>query len=214
MDLKLHTGGNELSRKKQGKRMLATYEATKLELAKELVLLFETFEEAMKKANQSLSNFPVFTRSRTLEASIVQSCFAEVLVKNFQGKAFFGKYKRLVLQAKGYVILFKKLDNKGFPMNIKTVNVQSMLNQSQVLDLFQDSDYNYDPIVFFGYKKNKIGQYVNPQLVYIDENQVSFTIEPHDLQLPMNFRKPVVADLEQQQIIPGLKTTAIKKEAK
>lgn len=211
---RLQTGGVEATRKKQGKRMLATFETTKVELKNELLLLFQTFEEAMVKANKALAFFPTYSRSRTLEASVVQSCFAEVLVKNFEGKAFFGKYKRLVLQAKGYVILFKKLDNNGYPMNVKTMNVQSMLNQNQILDLFQDTEYNYDPIVFFGYKKNKFGQYINPQLVYIDENQISFTIELHDLQLPMEFTKPMQHEIVQQQVVPSLKTKINIKEAK
>ncbi len=214
MIVRLQTAGLEASRKRQGKRLLATFETTKVELKRELLLLFETFEEAMVKANKALAIFPTYSRSRTLEASVVQSCFAEVLVKNFEGKAFFGKYKRLVLQAKGYVILFKNLDNHGYPMNVKTVNVQSMLNQNQILDLFQDTDYNYDPIVFFGYQKNKFGQYVNPQLVYIDENQISFTIELGDLQLPIEFSNSVQHEIEQQQVVPSLKKKISSKEAK
>ena len=110
----------------QGKRTLASNETCKLELNKEIQLLFTTYEEALDKANKALSFFPPHSRSRALEASIVQSCFAENLLKNFSDKAFFGKYRRLILRVKGYLILFKKLNNKGYPMNIKTINVQSI----------------------------------------------------------------------------------------
>ncbi|MDQ5929630.1 MAG: hypothetical protein QG594_1410, partial [Bacteroidota bacterium] len=136
------------SRRMQGKRLLADYGDCKLELSKDLVLLFKTFESALSNTREELLKFKVQYRSRTLEASIMQSYFAEYLQQNFSNKAFYGKYKRLVLRTNGYLILFKKLDGKGYPMNIKTVNVQSILSQNQVLDLFADSDYNDEPILY------------------------------------------------------------------
>ena len=66
-------------------------------------------------------------------------------------------------------------------MNIKTINVQSILNQNQVLDLFADSDYNDEPILYFGYQKNRFGDYANPQLIYIDEGQIKFSIYQDDI---------------------------------
>lgn len=178
----LRSEDNTSSRRMQGKRLLAVNETCKIELRKELNLLFKTFDHALGKTNDALSSFPVHSRSRTLEASIVQSCFADALFQNFGEKAFYGKYKRLILRVKGYLILFKKLDTKGYPMNIKTVKVQSILNQNQSLDLFSNSDYNDDPILYFGYQKNRIGQFVNPQLVYIDDGEISFTIGQEDIQ--------------------------------
>lgn len=172
-----------LSRRKQGKRNLATEHACKVELRKELRLLFKTFYEALENANNALSLFPPYSRSRTLEASIIQSSFAEILMKNFDNRAFYGRYKRLILRTDGYLVLFKKLNTKGHPMNIKTMNVQSILNQSQVLDLFADSEYNEEPILYFGYQKNRYGQYTNPQLVYIDEDKINFTIRENDVEI-------------------------------
>ena len=156
--------------------MLANFEACRIDLKTDLPLLFETFEEALAKTNKLISNFPPTSRARILEASIIQSCFAEFLFKNFGDKAFYGKHKRLVLRLKGYIILFKKLDRKGLPMNITTTNVQSILNQNKTLDLFADSVYSEDPILYFGYQKTKLGELVNPQLIYIDEEQIKFSI--------------------------------------
>lgn len=169
------------SRRMQGKRLLADYDNCKLELSKELVLLFKTFESALNSTNEDLLNFKVQFRSRTLEASIMQSYFAEYLQANFANKAFYGKYKRLILRTNGYLILFKKLNGKGYPMNIKTINVQSILNQNQVLDLFSNSDYNDEPILYFGYQKNRFNEYVNPQLIYIDDNEIKFSISTNDV---------------------------------
>lgn len=174
---------NKSSRRMQGKRLLADYDNCKLELSKELVLLFRTFESALASTTEDMSKYKVQFRSRTLEASIMQSYFAEYLQQNFASKAFYGRYKRLVLRANGYLILFKKLNGKGYPMNIKTMNVQSILNQNQVLDLFADSDYNDEPILYFGYQKNRFNEYVNPQLIYIDDNEIKFSISAGDMDL-------------------------------
>lgn len=203
---------NESSRRKQGKRLLAVYETSKVELKNEIQILFKVYEEALEKANESLSMFPIHSRSRTLEASIVQSCFAEVLIKTFSEHAFFGKYKRLILRVKGYLILFKKLNRKGYPMNIKTLNVQSILGQSQILDLFADSDYNDEPILYFGYQKTKIGGYQNPQIVYIDDGKIIFTIGEKDIQAELPFSKPVV-NKEIIEVKPKLKNGEVLKKA-
>lgn len=167
---------SEKSRRMQGKRSLANLEACKLELKKELNELNKTFKEALEKTQQVMMNFPPMSRSRSLEASIMQSFFAEMLFKNFCDRAFYGKYKRLILNIKGYIILFKKLNKKGMPMNIYTSNVQGIMSQNMTLDLFSSSSYNDAPILYFGYQKSKVGEYINPQLVYIDEGKVVFSI--------------------------------------
>jgi hypothetical protein len=172
---------NNSSRRMQGKRMLADYENCKVELKEELNLLFKTFNSALASTRSQMLNFNVQYRSRTLEASIMQSYFAEYLQENFGRKSFYGKYKRLVLRSSGYLILFKKLNGKGLPMNIRTINVQSILNQNQVLDLFAGTDYNDEPILYFGYQKNRFGEYVNAQLIYIDEGEIRFSITQSDM---------------------------------
>jgi len=182
---------NTFSRRMQGKRLLADYETCKIELKNVNPLLFKTYMDAIEKTNEALFLFPPHSRSRNLEASIIQSCFAESLITNFSGDAFFGKYRRLILRVNGYLILFKKLNSKGYPMNIKTINVQSILNQSQVLDLFADTDYNDEPILYFGYQKNRFGEFVNPQLIYIDEGDIKFSIAEADMQVQSSIQNIV-----------------------
>jgi hypothetical protein len=197
----------------QGKRVLAVNETCKVELKNGIQLLYKAYEEALTKSSTVLSMLPVHSRSRTLEASIIQSCFAESLIENFPEKAFFGKYRRLILRVNGYLILFKKLNKKGYPMNIKTVNVQSILNQNQVLDLFSESDYNDEPILYFGYQKNKFGEYVNPQLIYIDEGDVKFSIVETDVQAVLNITNRSNDDVS-IEVKPKLKYNNVLKEAK
>ncbi len=204
---------NKSSRRMQGKRVLADDETCKIELKNEIQLLYKAYEEALTKSSSVLSMLPVHSRSRALEASVIQSCFAESLIENFPEKAFFGKYRRLILRVNGYLILFKKLNKKGYPMNIKTINVQSILNQNQVLDLFSESDYNDEPILYFGYQKNRFGEYVNPQLIYIDEGEVKFSINETDVQTVLNItnRSNDVVSIE---VKPKLKDNNVLKEAK
>lgn len=206
---------NKTSRRMQGKRVLADNETCKIELKNEIQLLYKAYEEALTKSSTVLSMLPVHSRSRALEATVIQSCFAESLIENFPEKAFFGKYRRLILRVNGYLILFKKLNKKGYPMNIKTINVQSILNQNQVLDLFSESesDYNDEPILYFGYQKNRFGEYVNPQLIYIDEGEVKFSINETDVQTVLNItnRSNDVVSIE---VKPKLKDNNVLKEAK
>lgn len=204
---------NKSSRRMQGKRVLAVNETCKVELKNEIQLLYKAYEEALTKSSTVLSMLPVHSRSRTLEASIIQSCFAESLIENFPEKAFFGKYRRLILRVNGYLILFKKLNKKGYPMNIKTVNVQSILNQKQVLDLFSEFDYNDEPILYFGYQKNRFGEYVNPQLIYIDEGEVKFSIVETDVQVVLNITNRRNNDVS-IEVKPKLKDNNVLKEAK
>jgi hypothetical protein len=175
----------ELSRRTQGKRSLANREACMIELKKELNSLFKVFFDAIGKASDALLMFSPIIRARTLEASIIQSFYTEALFEVFENKAFFGKYKRLILSVNGYLVMFKKLNSKGYPMNIKTINIQSILNQHRMLDLFADTDYNDDPILYFGYQKNKSGAYVNPQLIYIDNGRVQFSINESDIEFSL-----------------------------
>ena len=77
----------------------------------------------------------------------------------------FGKYKRFILRVNGYNVLFKKLNGKDMPMNVKTVLSDAIANQLQY-SLFNDSPEVADPIVFFGYRKDKF-ETLHPQNLYI-----------------------------------------------
>lgn len=209
----LHCEDNKSSRRMQGKRVLAVNETCKIELKNDIQLLYKAYEEALIKTSTVLSIIPIHSRSRILEASVIQSCFAESLMKNFPEKAIYGKYRRLILRLKGYLILFKKLDKNGYPMNIKTNNIQSILNQNLTLDLFTESDYNDEPILYFGYQKNRIGEFVNPQLIYIDEGNIEFAINQSDIQMTFDMTITNV-NTDIVEVKPKLKENNVLKEAK
>lgn len=75
-------------RRMQGKRTLAELETCKIDLKDVLPDIFEAFSDAMSKVNKLLSEFPPESRSRVLEASIVQSCFAEKFLKSSNIRRF------------------------------------------------------------------------------------------------------------------------------
>mgnify|MGYP006943151397 CR=1 FL=1 len=183
-DILLESEGNNPERKNQGKRQLASKTNCEIELKSEINMLFQAFNTAIELANTALSAFPFppHCRSRSLEANVMQSCFANVMFSHFPDNTKFGKYKRLIIHLNGYIILFKKLNKKGYPMNIKTINSKSILAQNIVLELFSKAETE-EPILFFGYKKNKFGVYCDPQIVYIDEGTIQFTITESDIQI-------------------------------
>ena len=165
------------SRKMQGKRLLATIDGCSIELKEELKLLFHTFNQAIEMANSTMSRYRVGTRARGHEAINLQTCFADKLFSNFPEDSFYTKSGRLVLRLKGYVILFKKLNNKGMPMNIYTQTVKKLTNQEIQISLFNDNTYDEAPVLYFGYQKNTFGVYSSPRIVYIDEGKIRFSID-------------------------------------
>ncbi|KAA2223133.1 hypothetical protein [Chryseobacterium sediminis] len=189
----LESEDNNSSRHMQGKRRLANYDGCRYDLKDILPMLFEVFQIARERTNDALKQFKPEARSGNLEPNILQSCFAEELFSRFKLQASFGKYFRITLRAKGYIILFKKFSNTGKPMNIKTKNVQNISNQKQTLSLFamEDSDYQDEPILFFGYKKDRLNQIVDPQLIYLDEGVIRFAIHQSEITIPLTQPKEI-----------------------
>ena len=158
------------------KRRLASEEGCLIDLKVELPMLFEAFEEASENYNNEIVMTPPEARCRGFEASLFNSKLIQSIQKFFPWNWKYGKYKSFILNSNGYLILFKKLDNKGMPMNIRTKIVES-INSQRMGSLFDEFVSIESPILYFGYKKNRLGTISQPQLVYIDENQVRWTIE-------------------------------------
>ena len=85
----------------------------------ELIKFFTAFDLAEKSYNEIMQNFPPQSRSRGLEANILNSCVIREVQKQFTNSCKFLKYKRFALMYNGYTFLFKKLDKRGVPMNRK-----------------------------------------------------------------------------------------------
>lgn len=162
------------------KRRLASEEGCLIDLQNELPLFFNAFEEACENYNNEVVQTPPESRCRGFEASLFNSKLIQGIQKYFPVNWKYGKYKRFILNTKGYLVLFKKLNNKGMPMNIRT-NIVESINSQMMYSLFDNFDFVEEPILYFGYKKDRIGNIYQPQLVYIDENQIRWTIEESDI---------------------------------
>ena len=137
--------------------------------------LFAAFHKAVKTFNSEVANTPVEYRARCMEATLFNSKLLQCLGETFGADLKRGKYSRRFLYQNGYIILLKKLDGNGMPMNIKTKLSSSIANQQEG-NLFNTEEDGTSPILFFGYSKTKFGEIRNPRLVYVDEEKVKWVI--------------------------------------
>ena len=162
------------------KRKLISKKECLHDLESELQTMFRAFSEATQLYEQEIVSTPPVSRAKNFEASFLNSKMMQCIQKYFPVNWKFGKYKRFILRINGYNVLFKKLNGKDMPMNVKTVLSDAITNQLQY-SLFNDSPEVADPIVFFGYRKDKFGNITSPKLVYIDENHVKWVIDSADI---------------------------------
>lgn len=157
------------------KRKLATKKGVEYDLSEYLSNLFKAFSGAVKLFEEEIVKTPPQSRARAFEASLLNSKMIQSVQEHFPNNWKFGKYKRFLLNLKGYTVLFKKLNNKNIPMNIKTSHTLAISNQMQT-SLFDNESISVDPILFFGYRRDKTGRIFDPKLVYIDENKIQWTL--------------------------------------
>lgn len=189
------------SNSRYNRRRLATIEGTKFDLKEELPLMFKAFKEAHELYEEEVVNTPPLARVRGFEASLLNSKMLQCIQQYFPNNWKFGKYKRFTLRLNGYIILFKKLNGKNRPMNVNTKSVQRIAQQYS-LPLFNEETYVEEPILFFGYRKNKVGVISEPKLVYIDEDQVKWIITDEGLSMDHTLEIPRTST---QQATPTLK---------
>lgn len=162
---------------KQSKRRIVSKNECEKDLNKVLPRLFEAFHSAHSNFEREIRQTPPSARARAFEACLLNSKMIQAIQNYFPSWEWkFGKYKRFILQTNGYIILFKKLNKNGMPMNIATKHANAISNQL-TYSLFDDQTMIYEPILFFGYRKDALGNIINPQLTYIDESRIKWTIE-------------------------------------
>jgi hypothetical protein len=157
------------------KRRVISEEECKHDLQAELVKMFEAFGRAVAQYQKEVVLTPPISRARAFEASLLNSKMIQAIQESFPKNWKFGKYKRFLLRVQGYNVFFKKLNGKDMPMNIKTLHSTAIYNQLQT-SLFDNYELSAEPILFFGYKKDKFGTIHDPKLVYVDEEAVKWTL--------------------------------------
>ena len=163
---------NELTKK----RRLISREEFENDMKSFLKRLGHVFVQTKEDYNNSLKSYPPDCRVRNFEASVLNASFVKNFNEEFPNNGKFGKYKRFIINLNGYILLFKKLDNRSMPMNVLTRNVNS-INSQLSLNLFGDLDFGNEPIIYLGYKKDRYGAIGNLTFVYIDENKIKWTID-------------------------------------
>lgn len=195
---------------RKGKRKLAEKSSFLADVSEqELSKFFTAFDLAEKSYENIMQRFPPQSRCRGLEASVLNSCIIDEVQKQFPNKCKFLKYKRFALIDKGYTFLFKKLDKRGVPMNIKTRSNEAIVNQMQTC-LFDPKDYE-NPIIFFGYQENKSGILNNPHFVYIDDEKVKWRLIEEEI-ASRNI-KTIGMPASSETLLPKIKENKKKKKA-
>ena len=176
------------STSRSGKRRQVSKDECLLDLKEDLPKIFKAFNRGIKKFNKVSSMFNPESKVR-FDASVLNTAIVESLQVEFSNNWKWGKYKRFILRLNDYIFLVKKLNNNNMPMNIKTKHVNSISNQLS-LPMFNSEVYQDDPILFFGYKTDRMGEIVSPQIVYIDENQVKWVVTENDVTSTETLFKP------------------------
>lgn len=192
------------------KRRLATENECKNDLSRDLIPMFEAFSMACNNYEREVIQTPVGARARGFEASLLNSKMIQSIQSTFPNDCKFGKYKRFILRLEGYTVLFKKLDNKNMPMNIKTKYSLAITDQL-AMSLFEETTTAVDPILFFGYRKDRFGNIIDPKLVYIDDNKVNWTITEKDIQTDIKIPQLEIDKIE--TVLPKLKISVKEKKA-
>lgn len=191
------------SRIMQGKRVLANSEGTLFDLKLHSKKLFMAFQEAKVELNKALSLIPIQYRLGSTLAQLFQCFLAEKLDKYFPNNFYKGINNRLILNINGYIILFKKLNVKGYPMNIKTETVDAIANQLLQISLFEYD--GHEPIIYFGYEVNRVGEIVNPKIIYIDEDSIKFSLSEEQFSQTTLKNKKVSNQQNKSEVSPKLK---------
>ncbi|WP_366184051.1 hypothetical protein [Flavobacterium ovatum] len=164
------------------KRRTAKDSECQIDLHKELPLIFKAFKIASSAFEKEVSQTPIEARGRGFEASLLNSKMIHSIQTTFPNNWKYGKYKRFILRVNKYSILFKKLDNKNMPMNINT-NFSKAISNQFTMSLFDEGTTSIDPILFFGYKKDRLGNIAEPKLIYIDDNTLQWVITEENVDL-------------------------------
>lgn len=171
------------------KRRLINKKECLLDLRGHLTRLFLTVEDAINMYNVEVRQTPPQARVRGFEASLLNSKIIQYVQRDFPDDWHYGKYKRFALTLNDYIVLIKKLSSRDMPMNISTINDSIIKNQLQG-NLFADDPQCDRPLLFFGYKRNHLGEIIDPKVVYIDEERVKWTITREEILGTDTFRIP------------------------
>jgi hypothetical protein len=142
--------------------------------------IFKAFKKAKELYDNEISLTPFYARTERHDANTFNVKMIQALYSIFPENIIDVKYGRKALRINGYIIFIKKLDAHDMPMNIPT-KISEQLKHQNLGELFPEDDNGRETILFFGYKKDNFGDFVNPRLVYIDGNHRMWSIIENEI---------------------------------
>lgn len=137
--------------------------------------MFKAYEEGLADYNRVIRQFnPLF--SKRIDSGILNSMISGSFYEAFPDNFINGKYGRVIFRWEGVQIMIKKLNPNGKPSYVPTLLSESIINQEQANLFNGDELAQCEPLLFFGYTKDKNGEITNPRLVYYD-GDVKWTID-------------------------------------
>ena len=117
--------------------------------------IFDAYQKAVDKFNIEINQTIPEARTR-LWAVLLNAKLTESFIRKFPDKWKIGKYGRVVFRWKGVQLLIKKLDNNSKPSYIPTILSDSIINQEQQTLFGEEDSYIEEPILIFGYSKDRM----------------------------------------------------------
>lgn len=137
--------------------------------------MFKAYEEGLSGYNNVIRQFnPLFTKK--IDSGILNSMISGSFYEVFPDNLVKARYGRVIFRWEGVQIMIKKLNQSGKPSYVPTLLSESIMNQEQASLFKGDELAQSEPLLFFGYTKDKNGEIMNPRLVYYD-GEVKWTID-------------------------------------
>lgn len=162
-----------------------------LELLKEhYEQIFKAYYNAIEKFNVEISQTSIEARTR-LWSVLLNAKLIDSFIEQFPENWTKGKYGRIIFRWEEIQLLIKKLDSNNNPSYLPTLLSDSILSQEQASLFKNDERAKNEPILIFGYTKDKYGQLINPRIVYYDCG-AKWTIEQSEIITKPVGEQPIV----------------------
>lgn len=131
--------------------------------------LFAAYYAALEKFNAEVLQTATPSARRKLEPSLLHAKMVDAFAAAMPDNWEVGKYGRFIIRYDGVQIIIKKLSGENKPAYVPTILSGKILSQVQT-DLFPgDVSAKAEPVLIFGYTRDRLGQYVDPRIVYYND---------------------------------------------
>ena len=148
-----------------GYRRIITAKECEEELKEDLPILFEALIEGTERGSDECSKPSL--KCRPFDANTINTWVLSEINEAFPGAAIIGAGGRVYFEIKGFLIIVKKLNDKGMPMNIPTDLHDAVLHQKKSCVLDDSIEGQSKPILVLGYNTDKFGNITGHMLTYI-----------------------------------------------